>query len=132
MHKALLGVRDAAYSAKRRLDDIRIDPPSWSLTQLFFLIAAIFVGAMVWRWWISAACNAGWRERIAASSAAVRAELAKGARKVTDLDAIIIRTLGEQDAQLKVAVEQLRAANATHPAAGDRCTVARSCLGGLR
>lgn len=121
--------------AYARLRYLRYDPPEIRAAPgLAVLLVAACVGAgagyLAYLKGRSDA-NAWWRAKLAQSSAAVTAVIKTEGRRLEDLDAAIVKALGETDATLKTTELELARRRLAEPLADacSRCTVPRDRLG---
>lgn len=89
-----------------RAMSIRVDAPRRITTYLLIGVLLV-VGLWGYGWWMQIQRDQVWRERIAASSSAVREAMKAGNADVERVDAEILKILGDQDAKLKDAERQL-------------------------
>lgn len=117
-----------------RVETIRYDAPPIRLSHGLIALAVIAVAWVGSLWWVKRERDALWRERIAASSASVRAAIGEGAAAAEAADEVIIKGLTNADDKLNSAEALLRDI-ASRPATEERdaCRVPARCLGiGLR
>lgn len=101
-----------------------------TLTTGILIVAFLVCGAAgewVSRPFHKAKVNAEWRERIASKSATVRHVIAKGDAEAEALDAEIINTLGDHDAQLQFALRRLEDVSRA-PATPGECRIPADSL----
>lgn len=108
-----------------RARDAWADPPRVSLWVPLLILCASILVLPVSTWLKGRAVDREWRAKIAASSAAVRAIVAREGEDALQSDAVIIKALGETDVQLAKAEADLRAVRPT----ADGCPlIPRRCL----
>lgn len=129
----LSGIGRIASGIAGRVSDgvaaIRIDPPAVPLSRAVLGVAlsvAVGLGAV---WWIKRERDQFWRERIAASSQGVRAEIERGKSLASMTDDEIIRGLSDVDERLQAAEMDLASYRAApRSAERDRCRIPAECL----
>lgn len=123
--------RNAFAPVVDHIQTVRIDPPAVPLSRVLIGVVvgiAIAVGGVIW---VKRDRDAWWRANIAASSASVRAAIAKGGEVATATDADIIKGLQDAEAQRERAERDLREALERKPEAGrDECRVPARCVTG--
>lgn len=104
--------------ARERIDDARAYrievgavSPLRALAGLAVLACGLWAAAWLLEWHVRRTVNAEWRAKIAASSTAVRASIARADAEAAATDTDIINALGDTDAKLAKAeadIERLR------------------------
>lgn len=122
----LLDYRDRlrASPVVDRAMSIRVDAPRRLTT---YILAGVVLVLLFWVYGraVERATNDVWREKIAASSAEIRAVLAAGETDITATDTAILAKLREQDDKLRAAEAALRSTIAP----SDGCVpIPRHCL----
>lgn len=121
--------RESVEPVADRIATIRYDPPPVRLTHLVIIGLAWPLSLWAWGKWCERSQDGIWRARIAASSSAVRSEIAKGRVLAEMTDTDIIKGLSDADDQLKSAEQALDAyRNAPRPPERDRCRIPAECL----
>lgn len=121
--------RDAVAPIVDRVETIRYDAPPVPLSRVLIAGAVGVALALGGVGWIKRERDAWWRDKIAASSSAVRAAIAKGGDAARLTDEEIIRGIAHADDQQARAERQLRdMAEAHKEPERDVCRVPAHCL----
>lgn len=121
--------RETAAAVVEHVNTIRYDPPPVPLSRALVALAVVAALGIGGAWWIKRERDAWWRDRIASSSATVRAIIKQGGAEAAATDDQILRGIEDAEAKRLAAERALDDEKSRKADPGrDVCRVPAHCL----